>query len=294
MYLQSYTTIEAVLRQNEKAKAASADSVVTANYTDLIDYLNDIIPQASGLIQSLCGTSFAPYKQTKTYYFSDLRESGAWVSNRGRATLYLSDFLLVTSSVTFDDTMLDSTDFRERPALPYYMIDFNPESSNWQWGNSFNDSIDINGTWCYHTSLSQAYTDVVADNSVTINDSATTLTVADVGAYETLQYIRIEDELLQITARDTSGGTDLTVQRGVNGSTAASHTGQQVEIFNVMPDLQMAATRLAGFFYENRVSYNVVSVGDASVIFERLPNEVKTTLNRYSHIASTALQYNAE
>lgn len=287
-YLQYYTTVEQLLRQTEKAKASTnTDSVTLAQYNSFVAYVRDAIPSASRMIQRYIGTSFVPYKADKTYYFRDIRSNGRWRSSQGRLTLYLDDFLTVASGVTFNKTALSASDFREAPAPPYYRIEFNSQA-NLQWSGDFADGITVSGTWGYHPSIAQAYVSITADNAITVTDSATTITVADADAYETFQYIRIADEVLLITARDSNTNT-LTVQRGANGTTATAHTNEQIEIFQLMTDIAMATTRLVNFMYENRVSYNIIQIGESTFTFDKLPNFVKDTLNYYQQEANFSL-----
>jgi hypothetical protein len=71
----------------------------------------------------------------------------------------------------------------------------------------------------------------VRTETVTINDSATTLGVADAYIYQVNDIIRIEDEFLRVTAIAPSGvATNLTVARGYGASDAAAHTGKTAQI----------------------------------------------------------------
>jgi hypothetical protein len=82
--------------------------------------------------------------------------------------------------------------------------------------------------------------DTVQDNP--LSDSATTLTVLDTQQFETAQTIRIEAEQLFVTDKPTT--TTLTVTRGVNGSTAASHA--QAEAIDILTFLQAATVVTTG------------------------------------------------
>ena len=79
-------------------------------------------------------------------------------------------------------------------------------------------TVEINGKW--------GYQEVTEDSGADINEGAqysatdTTLTVTDGSKFAVGQTILIESEQLYITAISTN---NLTVVRGVNGSTAAAH-----------------------------------------------------------------------
>lgn len=62
--------------------------------------------------------------------------------------------------------------------------------------------------------------------TITINDSATTLTVANAKQYQVGNILRSDNELMRVTA--IASGTTLTVVRGYAGTTAAAHTAKPV------------------------------------------------------------------
>ncbi len=87
--------------------------------------------------------------------------------------------------------------------------DFNP---------GLTKTVEVVGTW--------GYADAVDASGATINEggtysaSDTTLTVSSGAAFKTGQTLRIESEQLYVSA---ISGNNLTVTRGVNGTTAATH-----------------------------------------------------------------------
>jgi len=92
-------------------------------------------------------------------------------------------------------------------------------------------SIKITGTWAYHENVNMAWTsaDLLGADC---NSSVTELTITDAGKldpfrmytqFQAGQTIKIGTELLAITNVDPADNT-LTVIRGINGSTAASHS----------------------------------------------------------------------
>jgi hypothetical protein len=116
----------------------------------------------------------------------------------------------------------------------------------------------------------------------------TSLTVTNAAFYRVWQYIKIEDELLQITARNET--TDaLTVLRGVNGTTAAIHTAQACSVFNPVEDIRSAATHLAAWAYNNRADLGTqLTLPDGGSIRNEVPAFVFDTilsLKRY-YVAS--------
>lgn len=124
-------------------------------------------------------------------------------------------------------------------------------------------SAIISGIWGYHTDYAHAW---IAVDALTadLDLTATTLTVADVdgeNAYAEAPRISA-GHLLQIgsewmdvvkTDPDTNG---VTVVRGVNGSTAATHTTDDtVSVFLVDESIRRAVTRQSAFQYSRKGAY---------------------------------------
>ena len=123
----------------------------------------------------------------------------------------------------------------------------------------------------------------------TLSSSATTITVADASRYEILQFLKIEDELLQVTARNTT--TDvITVLRGVNGTTATAHTDYTIMSVNVIPDVALAATRLVAWAYQKRNDLgDRVQLMDGSSAVTEMPSFVRTIRDHRSRMKITSV-----
>lgn len=285
-YISDISTREDVTEQLEKANPGSGvPAPVTADYADFVAYVDRAIHAASQYISRMTERVFVPYKDTRNYYFNEICRNGEYDTSGGITTLKLGEDLLVTSSLTWDGSVLSASYYRERPsnALPYQSILFDRDNLP-AIGTDFDDCIAIVGTWGYHDNTSQMYTEV--DSSVTLaNGTVTSLTVTDAALYRVWQYIKIEDELLQITARNET--TDvLTVKRGVNGTTAAAHAAQACSVYNPVEDVRIAATRLAAWAYNNRTDLGTqLILTDGSAIRNEIPafvNETITRLKRYT------------
>lgn len=279
-YASDLTTVEAVIRQLDKADPGAGVSAQVAQYSDLFTLLKtDIIPMASAYIQQYTGRSFVPYTEEKRYYHYDMVQGGMWMTRHGRYRLLLDEDLLVTSGVVWNGTALSSTAWREHDPhhSPFYMIEFDPDNTTIELDtDTFTPYTAITGTWGYHTNTSQMYSQV--DASVTINGTATNLSVTDAALYETLQYIRIESELMQIMSRNET--TDvLTVRRGVNGTTATSHTAASVSKFTPVQDIRQAATRLAAWSYQHRNDLgDRIQFTDGTTVITQMPAFVREVL----------------
>lgn len=133
--------------------------------------------------------------------------------------------------------------------------------------------------------------DTVQDNP--LSDSATTITVNDADGsnlYFTGQRfsygvtIRVESEIMHVTAVDTDTNT-LTVLRGQNGTTAASHLqGTMIEVLRIPEPVQHATARQAGMLYTRRGAFQSVTTGldGATTVYPQdLLQELRAVLAEY-------------
>lgn len=283
VYFSDLTTREDVRNQLMRADLNGTDPApVNSEDADFVEYVDSAIHSMSKAISLATHRVFVPYKDTKFWYFSDSKFLRNFLGTTYEPQLSLNEDLLVTSSITWDGSVLSASYFRELPynELPYYAILFDRANLP-SYGSDFDTSLQVAGIWGYHTNLNLAWETVSA--SVTLaNATVTSLTVSDASLYKTWQYIRIEDEYLQITARNESTEV-LTVRRGVNGTTAAAHTTQACQVFKPLPDIELAATRLVCYAYVHRNDRgNQVEVlPDGTVNLNTVPLMVQQTLRNY-------------
>ena len=156
----------------------------------------------------------------------------------------------------------------------------------------------VTGIWGYHEDWSNAFEDSqdeVEDNPLTA--SATTINVNDAdGAdlygltprFKALQMLKIEDEYVYVTAVNATDD-ELTVVRGVNGTTAAEHAQNvAISIYRPMPDIVQAAKEIAKYLYLHKDT----SDGDVTMFPEAgavtvpqgLPITVKWAIQAYKKV----------
>lgn len=142
----------------------------------------------------------------------------------------------------------------------------------------------MNGIWGYSRRSYANSWDTLTTMSVSIDDEVTSIVVADSSLIETLDYIRIEDEFMQVTDNDTATNT-LTVTRGVNGSTAVAHDGTltalNIDRWLVEYAVKDACTRLAAFLYRSRQSTGSAIVFQDGTVASQYPALVWTSLWQY-------------
>jgi hypothetical protein len=261
------------------------DSIPTegeTQYNDYFAFMDEFLPTISEEVTQLCGgLTFIPYLDTKEWTTPDLAESSYYINVINANRLYFQDFLLELGEIIFFGTTLTEYDFNTtsggyllmpRRDFPYSHIDILLDGVSVTMTGTM-QRITVQGFWGYHTDPAQLYVST-ADTSVTVADTTTDeITVAAISAYETWQYIRIEDEIMLITAR-TSPST-LTVERGVNGTTAAIHTSQPITIIKPPRDIQSLAVYFAALAYENR---------NTLVADIELPDHYQKIVDRYQSI----------
>ena len=118
-------------------------------------------------------------------------------------------------------------------------------------------TVQIDGKW--------GYREVTEDSEADINEGAqysatdTTLTVTDGSKFAVAQTILIESEQLYITAIATN---DLTVTRGVNGTTAATHADStDISLYKYPPAMAEACLIQASRLWKRKDSGFVSKAG---------------------------------
>lgn len=133
-------------------------------------------------------------------------------------------------------------------------------SSAFVWNDTPLIAVTVTGIWGWHDRWGDAWrdsADAVQDNPLTA--SATTLTVADAGGTDSMgeqprfqvgHLLKIEDEYLSVLAVNAATNT-LTVRRGANGTTAASHAqNTPVSVYQPPADVTALVLRRAAWLYK--------------------------------------------
>ncbi len=159
---------------------------------------------------------------------------------------------------------------------PYYFIEYNPNGS----GNFFprgRQRVEIAGSWGYWRHLrtaSETLNEELDTSEVDVDRSADT----DIEQGHT---ILIDSE--QMFVKEVSG-TVLTVERGVNGTTAATHTSSTaISIYDYPPQLEEAillqASRLARRSASGGVNEIGIMQGGATAVGSRMDVDVRQLLD---------------
>jgi len=254
------------------------------------DRLVSLIENVSRQIDRYCERYFY-FTQAETREYSGL----------GKNFLLVPDLIAIPGSGLREDTNLDGTfetvwasaDFLYAPynaaptstfglAKPYGRLEVNQRSDGTQ--DEFlkaQRNYQITGTWGY----SRMLVDVAGNLSASIDSTVTTMTLTSAGTVSRSETLVIDTEQFNITA--TGSGSNLTLERAINNSTAATHTATaNVQIVVYPGPVQEAAFIQTARLWKRRDSGfgAQVGMGDTGQMFVftgGLDKDVKMLLNSY-------------
>lgn len=235
---QYYTTLETVLSYLDNGTEQGSLAPSAANE---YAYIWQQIALASSMVEQYVGRSFIPYYGDVTVTDADLWDSTTVAVSAGIIALETVDGGSIASYAVLPRNSTLGHFLRSTVDGGWNFIDYD-------------DSAVLTGWFGYHPTYASAWLDV---ETVTTDDSQTVIEVADANAYETGWTLRIESELMLVTARDTDAD-EITVERGINGTTKAAHTTQTVQRY-VLPDpVIQVTTEVVTWLYKNRHKLNEV------------------------------------
>lgn len=285
-----------------------AGSSYSSNWTQDADTILVMLERASRMVDSYVGDqTFGPTTETRLY---DLGGSEPWYMGSGslrsdprptranalslqtydyRASVVPLDRWLVsaTTVTAYADTARTSSSVLVEGIADDYLLE--PYNTSPKWRLKLNEDstlafgvgqqvLSILGTWGYQNVTTPASTLSAAITSTT----ATTLTVTTAGNHGAGTTIVIDSEQMYCTSRSS---TTLTVRRGVNGTTAATHSSAAaVSLMVYPPDVQMATADLARIQYRDRDLGVVETIGTGEQGTKtRSSTEMSSTLATLDH-----------
>jgi hypothetical protein len=171
----------------------------------------------------------------------------------GATQLLLDDDMLELTALTNGDgTSINPNSVIAMPGSTPYSGLLLTDGETFVWDDRKEGAITVTGIWGWHDRWASAWrdtADTVQNNP--LSSVATTITVSDAdGAdsetetprFQVGHLLKIENEYVRVLAVNT-GTNVLTVQRGVCGTTAASHA-QNTPIYTYQPPADVAALAL--------------------------------------------------
>ena len=250
---------------------------ISATNTNRDIVINNILTAVSRDFDRKTAHTF--YPRVETHYY-DLPE--------GRSLEVDDDLLEIISVTNGDDATIASTEYILIPGnkYPKRAIKIKADSTEiWEVDGDGNTEqvIDIAAYWGYHDKYStRAWTTgSTVNESAEYSSSDTTLTVASGTLFDPGQIIKIDSELIRVTAVSSE---DLTVVRGENGSTAAAHDdGSTVYIWEPMENVKEAVLSIATSVYkrrfgENQSSDTIITAGGIVITPRDMPGMAADTI----------------
>lgn len=243
---------------------------ITATTDDTV--IRKIAEAASRSIDQYTNRYF--YTQSATRYFD------------GAVKLWLPDLLSINASglktdedgdATFENTFA-TTDYIKYGigledslnTFPYTRLEISEDSDYSSFASGVKKGVQIVGIWGYGDGISA--TPYILDTTITEPISSTTATTATVAAVTNLSagnIILIDTEQIYIYSISS---LVLTIERGVNGTTAATHSDNApIYIYQYPADIRQACIDLGVALYQNRTKQGLQSerIGDYSYTLDK-------------------------
>lgn len=267
---------------NYACYATRADLKTTLDVTDTTDdaELLSVLEDVSEWIDDYCGRHFSVRSETR--YFTARR----------RDRLLIDDLLSLTTLAHDEDEDLDydytwaSGDYLLEPVnrFPRTAIHVHP-NGNYDFPAGLIQGVKVIGLWGHGNGHSATpYRDSGTDTAEVLDATETGVDVVDGTALAVGQTILVESEQMYITAISSN---TLTVERGVNGTTAATHaTAKDVYIYQY-PRRVARACLIQAARIAKRPSAPFGVIGSPefghTAILARLDPDVREYLSRLRH-----------
>lgn len=253
-----------------------ADAKAALNATSTTDdaLLLSLIGQVTARIDLLLASAtpfFQPYTEAREFEVTrDVVDS--W---RNVFILPSGETLLSISAVSLASSAVSGVDAYPALRVPIKMIRRTDGGSWYENGTDDPLTTTITGVWGYHRAYARAWQAVDALAAAIVSTTATSLTVADADGADTYGFtprlsagnlIKIDSELMEVTATNTTTNV-ISVRRGVNGSTAATHlNAAPVSTWSTEDNIRRVTARQAGLLYARRGAYEQQQITDIGVI----------------------------
>jgi hypothetical protein len=253
-----------------------ADAKASMNATDTVDdaLLMTLIAQASARIDLLAASPtpfFQPYLEQREF---EIRYDNV-DSGRNVFILPSGETLLSIDTISLGATTLSAVEAYPSLRVPIKMIRRTDGCSWYDNGTDDPLTIIVYGVWGYHRAYARAWRVVDALAAAIISTSATTFTVADVDGADEYGFaprisagnlIKIDSEIMEVIATTVATNT-VTVRRGANGTTAATHLiAAPVSTWQTEDTIRRVTARQAGMLYARRGAYEQQTITDVGVI----------------------------
>lgn len=234
---------------------------------------------------------FAPWVQTRTFRVMP-GDVSSWDN-----TLRIPWSLLAFTSATLGGSALSAVEAWPSGITPVEYLRLTGCCDTWYSDPTCGDGpllVTITGTWGIHRDWANAWLAVDALQAAIVSASATTLTVADADGADPYgiaprisvgDLLKIDSEYLEVGGVNASTNV-VTVTRGANGTTAATHSnGATVYRFEVEEPIKQVTARQAGLMTERTGAYTTVEIS-------QLGSEVRYPVDLLVELRAVLGEYN--
>lgn len=217
-----------------------------------------------------------PYVQTRAYdwgggFMPDIR------------TLNLDEDLLELTTLTNLSATISASDYVLKSAntYPKWRVQIKIGTAlSFTYSQTPEEAVSIAGIWGYVPHYPSAWK-ILTTLAEDMDTSETGVDLTAGALIEVGHYLRVDTEQMIVTALSTNTAT---VERGVNGTTAASHlTSAPVAAFQQANDIKGACREISAYYYKTKNQIGArVSVFDNGVVqVQELDPRIQNTVNRH-------------
>lgn len=242
------------------------------------DRIDGMIAAASRWIEDFTRRRFIPTTATKEFDYA------------GPGLIWLNDDLLAVTSIKYGDQAdhtIPATDYFLYPAnaldddRPYTHVEVNLTQDMISYKDTPQQDIQVVGKWGY-SELSRVHSTL---NEAGFTATDTTMTVASGTDFQIGHTLLVDTEQMWVSNKATN---DLTVTRGVNGTTGATHSnGANVSIIRPPANIEFACQALVARWIHRGDSAWADRVGSSEMGYTYMgdvPGEVREVLLRYRRV----------
>jgi hypothetical protein len=201
--------------------------------------------------------------------------------------LFFGDDLLSCTSLTVSSTVIDATSYVLKPSNSdvHGWLEIKTDTGDYlTYTDTPLEAIEVAGVWGWHDDYANAWESSGATASA-LTANATSVTVSSGTPFAKRQTIQIDDEQMMVTNVVT---TTLTVQRGINGTTAATHdAAAAIDIWRAPYDIQQACIRLVHwYYYQRQAAFEKTLTPELGQVTVpgKLPPDIEATLKPYRRV----------
>jgi hypothetical protein len=257
---------------NGYATLAEVLSNKSIKSTDVADdaFIEAMIENTSRLIDEVTGRWFYPKIQTR------LHDTPALYELRLDA-----DLLEATTVTNGDTTTVTAAEYTTMPLndSPIWALRLKPSASiSWSASTAgdYAGAVSVAGIWGYHTSYRLAWRLLTTISAAIATTTVTTFTATAGTQFSSGQIVKVDSEFMLVTG---VSGVTITVERGWNGSTAATHLiSAAVYVFRWQGEINRACRDIVISAYNNLFGNNAtgqISITGAGVIIT--PDDIPAT-----------------